>query len=588
MLVLLLFSLFIAALLSSRAPLGSASVIDVIHRSCLRACPPSVHADFLKAVVCGESLGHANGAALLRSDFAKTGLIHLLVVSGSHLICLEQLVLLLSCGFRGAREKSRWMSILIFAALFFFTLMTGASPPVLRAFLGWTLRRLSTRERWNWTRVQILTISGFATLPFCTDQWGLCSLGLSWIAGLALGFVRDTSDRPLNRQNNFSITERLHSWSSRVVILLRINVCVYVALIPALLPLGVPSLLSIFANLMFGPVMGLVLFPISLASFLWNGLVGLTDRAWSTALWLVTHAASLTPDAWEKVNLSPLWLMPYILLLTVWLVKRDRVARAVRSLTLIFLCVVSVSHVASADELIVWNIGQGSWATVKSVGLCQHFDMGGEWSPNKKISETCGSSRNEVFYSHWDWDHIGLTRTAMKLLPNLCVQAEPGGPPPNKFKAGLIQSIPHCTDASQAAEIFLSKLSTAKKEKLHDTNDFSQVFIEDQVIFPGDSPKKEEKIWRQSPLLRDARILIAGHHGSKSATSDELLSKLPHVKMIITSAHKIRYGHPHPLMLARAQKYLIPVLRTEDWGSLHFELPTKRRERLSFERRERR
>jgi competence protein ComEC len=450
--------------------------------------------------------------------------------------------------------------------------MTGASPPVLRAFISWCLGHFSKRERWNWTRAQTLTVSGFATIPFCKDQWGLCSLGLGWIAALALGFSTNKIDKQKEVLSHASFKEKALRWRSRVWHLCRMNFCVYVAVIPALMPLGVPSSFSIFANLIFAPVMGLILFPVSLAAFMWEGFVRLADGAWTASLWLVSSAAQITPDAWEKVNLSPLWLTPYIFLLTAWFMQRDRRSKHLTKFLLVAICALSIGVHAHADELIVWNIGQGAWATLKSEGLCQHFDMGGEWMPRKKIIDACRASRNEVFFSHWDWDHIGLTRTAIQVLPNLCVQAVPGGPPPNKFKSGLIQSIPRCKDSPRATEIFLSKISEAELSHLHDANDFSQVFVEDDVIFPGDSPKREEKRWRQSPLLKQARILIAGHHGSKSATSEELLAKLPKLKMIIASAHKIRYGHPHPFMLARAQKYLLPVLRTEEWGSLHFEL----------------
>ncbi len=548
MLLSLGISIFLILMLRTQAPVASAPIVERLHQICLSACPRTAHEKFLAAVVCGESFSVDGSTAFFKSAFIKTGLIHLLVVSGSHLICLEQL----GKKTLPSRLNSKIQSCVTFLILFIFTLMTGAAPPVLRSLFQWVLKRLSLREGWNWSRTQTVSIAGFLTAAFCKDRFSLCSLFLSWIAALALGFVTYNFD-----QTALEKFKRA----------LRMNAGVYLALVPALLPLGVPSLWSIVCNLLFAPVMGLILFPISLAGFFWNGFAWVADQAWTMSLWAVSFVANEIPAPWERIEVSHLILIPYVLLLTLWLLYFKN-----RPVKLTALCLAGLllgARPASADELIVWNIGQGSWATLRQQTLCQHFDIGGEHPPLKQITAACADKQNEVFFSHWDWDHIGLTREALKHLPNLCVEAEPGGPSPNHGKESLIGSIPHCMAAPLAREIFLSRPNHLK---LRSANDYSQVFVEDEIIFPGDSPSKEEGVWSQSPLLQSARILIAGHHGSKTSTSDLLLRRLPRVKMIVASARKARYGHPHPTMLARARRAQLPVIITEDWGSLHFEL----------------
>ena len=43
----------------------------------------------------------------------------------------------------------------------------------------------------------------------------------------------------------------------------------------------------------------------------------------------------------------------------------------------------------SRPELIVWNVGQGQWATVIDETACWHLDMGGEFAPWQEIMGAC-------------------------------------------------------------------------------------------------------------------------------------------------------------------------------------------------------
>lgn len=102
-------------------------------------------------------------------------------------------------------------------------------------------------------------------------------------------------------------------------------------------------------------------------------------------------------------------------------------------------------------------------------------------------------------------------------------------------------------------------------------NDQSHVSFDPRfhALFPGDSPRAQEKRWfPQAPL--DTRILVLGHHGSRTATSHQLVARLRHLKMAIASARFKKYGHPHIETKARLKQAHVPLLKTEDWGHLIF------------------
>ena len=195
------------------------------------------------------------------------------------------------------------------------------------------------------------------------------------------------------------------------------------------------------------------------------------------------------------------------------------------------------------DQLIVWSVGQGQWVTYLSDSYCHHFDMGGERFPKKKIFKLCKNKKNRVHYTHWDQDHINFSLQAKRIFPSLCrVVLLRQSLPRNKKKRRMIQRIPPCKAQHHAS---IKELVWPETVRPKNSNESSRIFIiKKRVLIPGDSNRRMEKHW--SSLVKDPiQVLVAGHHGSFSSTSDFLLNSLPHLSLAVASARKKRYGHPH-------------------------------------------
>lgn len=215
------------------------------------------------------------------------------------------------------------------------------------------------------------------------------------------------------------------------------------------------------------------------------------------------------------------------------------------------------------SELIVWNIGQGQWVTVVDATACWHFDMGGEHAPWKAIIKLCHDRPNRISLSHWDWDHISFTIRAHGQLPNVCLLLPPVGSSTSK-KEHAVLAIKPCQIRPPFEHWVDENGETA--------NDKSRVVWWKGILIPGDSTIKEEKHWiHQLPHLRETRILVLGHHGSQTSTSRLLLDQLPLLNSAIASARQKKYGHPHLRVQRDLRLYRAPLLRTEEWGTLHFE-----------------
>jgi competence protein ComEC len=215
---------------------------------------------------------------------------------------------------------------------------------------------------------------------------------------------------------------------------------------------------------------------------------------------------------------------------------------------------------------IVWNIGQGQWVTHVTSDACFHYDAGGEPGSFKRIRAklviNCGRKRNELFLSHWDMDHFLHIPNLAKTVPRLCWKFKPTyGVTKASAKKILQLNLKNCS-ATPVAPLWLPSISRT-------TNESSAVFFSDRVLLPGDSPTTQEKLWahNRSELLA-TKVLILGHHGSRSSTGTDLLNQLPNLIVAVASSRWVKYRHPHPQTLMRLYEKEIPVLRTEDWGNI--------------------
>lgn len=220
----------------------------------------------------------------------------------------------------------------------------------------------------------------------------------------------------------------------------------------------------------------------------------------------------------------------------------------------------TLSAIELPAHFVVWNVGQGLWTTAVTDHGCWHFDMGGERAPWRKIMLRCRGLSNQVHLSHWDSDHINFISQARNLLPNLCRLNWPLLEPSAKKKARVAR-IPSC----ERARNFDSWTPRTPRS----TNEASAVALWHGILIPGDSNKTAEKHWSdQLKGVGATRVLILGHHGSRTSTSRDLLTRMPNLQMTIASARRARYGHPHREVLDLLAKFHASVLSTEDWGNI--------------------
>ncbi|MBC7743328.1 MAG: ComEC/Rec2 family competence protein [Bdellovibrionaceae bacterium] len=217
------------------------------HGHCLERLPQAASAlPELKALACGENFSSLTTAQL----FIATGLIHLFVVSGTHLVVLQKIF------FKFAPQRSPWAQFIFLLILFLYAGVCEFNAPVTRSLLAiFTTMLLSSRKLyWPWYFKTLLV--GLLTLSL-NPQWiQSISLQLSWLAALTLGL-----NQHLFRERSILFKQTIF----------------FIMLFPLLIYLQIPSPIIIVINIVFSPVLEFILFPLSILVWVFPRLYPVFD-----------------------------------------------------------------------------------------------------------------------------------------------------------------------------------------------------------------------------------------------------------------------------------------------------------------------
>lgn len=270
-------------------PKWSARISEPFHQHCLKFTPISKQRSEIQSLVCGSSLKNLTE----RNAWKNLGLIHILVVSGGHLLILSELLTrgfssLRKLGVIGARVATfeRLFSAIM---LISFALANRLEPPVLRALLEWLLR--SKLEVRGWRKPEIALVTTWIALPFVSHTSDLLSLALSFFASIA---VQTSSSLAPGEQKTWS-------YGLRSVAL---QVAIWWLLLPWLFTMGLPHPLTTLVNIALAPLLGATLIPLAmLATVTTSESLGIVfDFTWALASGLVGFLSSHLPESSSKIS----------------------------------------------------------------------------------------------------------------------------------------------------------------------------------------------------------------------------------------------------------------------------------------------
>ncbi len=253
---------------------------------CISQVPQSTFKAYYEALVCGVSLEPSEILQLLK----LSGLVHLFVVSGSHLIFLEQFLL-----YRVPR-------ILRLLTLTGFAFISGLQPPVVRSWISLYLP--FTFRRWAWRSSFSIWMAGILSLTINPTWISSLSLQLSWACALGLQMPA------------------FWKWPKSLCRSLWIFLFLY-----PLLWSSPKSFLSPLCNWLLAPVIGLLLFPLSLFAMLFHQLAFITDwsfEAFNMSLFWLEPLLVVAPQAERPLLVEFRWLWVFVLQFAVYFIEIRR------------------------------------------------------------------------------------------------------------------------------------------------------------------------------------------------------------------------------------------------------------------------
>lgn len=229
---ILIFALLVLSLIRFSAFDFFSPVAEKAHLFCLGFLPPESQAlAELKALVCAENFSSLNDSQL----YISSGLIHLFVVSGAHLLLVERLL-----------SRAKCNSGVIFFILMLYAFACNLGAPVVRCLFAFGLNFFLLTKNIRWPAHFRLLLVGLATLCFNFNWINSLSLQLSWLAAflVMLGENFFTASSILFKQSLFFVT-----------------------LFPTVVFFQIPSAGTILLNIFLAPWLEFVLFPLGLCTW---------------------------------------------------------------------------------------------------------------------------------------------------------------------------------------------------------------------------------------------------------------------------------------------------------------------------------
>jgi len=96
------------------------------------------------------------------------------------------------------------------------------------------------------------------------------------------------------------------------------------------------------------------------------------------------------------------------------------------------------------------------------------------------------------------------------------------------------------------------------------------IYGETEFLLTGDAPIATERILLSERIDVKSDVLKAGHHGSRTSTSEPFLKAVSSSIVIISAGKDNRYGHPHEEVIDRLNAFGAKIFSTAELGRIKF------------------
>ncbi len=518
--------------------------------------------------------------------FTRTGVNHLMSISGLHITMLAGLVFAvvywlwrrsIRLTLRFPARKAAALAGL-FAALFY-TLVSGFEVPAQRTLYMVTTITVMMLFSRNVSPSQMLAAA--LTVVLLSDPWAVLSPGF-WLSFGAVALIFYVTSNRLQHAH----------WLKEYG---KVQWAMMIGLIPPLLAMFQQlSLVSPVANAFAIPLVSFAVVPLTLLGTLppFEWMLYVAHQAMVLCMYLLQLLDKLPYVVWAQ-HAPPVWAIVAGSGGALWLLApRGFPMRWLGILPLLpMFLVVPAKPAEGGARVIVFDVGQGLSVAVQTRNHALLYDTGpafsGEADSGNRILlpalRGMGIAQlDALVLSHGDTDHIGGTESILRGIPVVnVISSLPDTHPALRFAAhneacadgqswnwdGVRFEILHPPKADMTGPLehnnersCVLRISTGRNSALLVADIEQESELRLLNLHPGELP---------------ATLLVVPHHGSKSSSSQAFVDAVhPHFA-IFTTGYLNHFGHPKEEVVDRYRKAGSTVLRSDVDGAVSIEMGTE-------------
>ena len=534
---------------------------------------------FAKALLIGDT---ADLNYETDTNFKVSGIRHVVAVSGLHVSIL--FTLLSTVTFR-----KRYLTALVgFPTLFLFAAVAGFTPSVTRACIMSALMLLALLAGKEYDGPTALAFAGLVMLavnPLTITSVGF-QLSVGSVAGIylfdpgirkwLLSLFGDTKGRKVKAFFVRWVTASISITLSAMTLTTPLCACYFgtVSLIGA-----VTNLLALWviSFIFYGLIAVCLLHPVLPAgAALLAKLVAIPIRYVLVIAKTLAHVPMAA--VYTRSPYITAWLVFVYILLILFLVSQNRKPRILSCCAVLGLCLALLASWAEPmlDDVrfTVLDIGQGQCLLLQTEGKTYMIDCGGDSDTETAdiAAETLLSQGiaklDGLILTHLDRDHAGAAANLLSRIDTdlLILPPEP-------------TDLARCTSgeviyASNDLKLTLDRTTITIFAPIFpgNSNENSLCLLLDTekcvILITGDRSGFGERMLLRNADIPDVDILVAGHHGSKNSTCEELLQAVDPELVCISVGADNSYGHPAPELLQRLTNHGCTICRTDQNGTI--------------------
>ena len=513
--------------------------------------------DSLKAFVIGDTSSLDEETYY---NYQKNGVIHLFSI-GSTQINLITAIIFFSLKKINIKKIYKYLIIIIILITIIFTINYSAS--VIRSLLFFIIYSINKNNDFNISTKNILFL--VVSILMLYNPKIIFDIGFQYSSIASYGLIISKRKIKTNYVKSLFFTSIIATLFCMPVTLMN-NYEI--------------SLISPLNNLIFVPLITLVVFPLSILTIIFEFLEPIYYLTITFMEQINNILGKLTIFNIIIPKINTLFYLIYYFLLIIYVYSKNKLY-----LTLSILLILSFKLKPKLDlnaYIYYIDVKQGDSTLIYNRNKTILIDTGGVY--NYHISKntitfikSLGISRIDILIlTHGDYDHMG---EAINLVENFKVEKVIFNCGEfNELEKELIKvldkkKIPYYSCIKEL-NIDDNKLYFLNNNDYGNENDNSSVIYTElnnhKFSFMGDASIEVEEDLIEKYNLKNIEVLKVGHHGSRTSSSKSFIDEVNPKYSIISVGKNNRYGHPNKEVLNNLENS--KIYRTDQDGSITFKI----------------